>query len=107
MYRENFLCRICGNDKLTPILNLGTHALTGVFPARIDENIPAGPLELVKCDDTAGQDTCGLVQLRHSYETHLIYGNNYGYRSGLNRSMVDHLRNNLRISHAQWPSLNG
>jgi hypothetical protein len=93
MYKEISLCRICGNADLVPVLNLGEQALTGVFPSSIDENVAVGPLELVKCNDTAGQDVCGLVQLRHSYESHLIYGNNYGYRSGLNQSMVDHLRN--------------
>jgi NDP-4-keto-2,6-dideoxyhexose 3-C-methyltransferase len=93
MYKEVSRCRICGNTDLLPVLNLGTQALTGVFPRRIDEEIATGPLELVKCDDTAGQDTCGLLQLHHSYAGHLIYGNNYGYRSGLNQSMVDHLRN--------------
>ena len=92
MYKEVALCRICGNSDLIPVLNLGAQALTGVFPAHIDENVPVGPLELVKCN-TAGQDACGLVQLRHSYEPNMIYGNNYGYRSGLNRSMVEHLRN--------------
>ena len=92
MYKEISLCRICGNAELIPILNLGMQALTGVFPRRIDEEVAAGPLELVKCSETAAQDTCGLVQLRQSYESSLIYGNNYGYRSGLNRSMVDHLK---------------
>jgi len=93
MYRAVSRCRICGNSDLLPVLDLGQQALTGVFPARPDQEIAVGPLELVKCNDTAGQDTCGLVQLRHSYESHLIYGDNYGYRSGLNQSMIDHLRN--------------
>jgi hypothetical protein len=34
---------------------------------------------------------CGLVQLAHSYDLGEMYGDNYGYRSGLNASMVRHL----------------
>ena len=34
---------------------------------------------------------CGLVQLRQSYQLEDMYGMNYGYRSGLNASMVEHL----------------
>jgi len=57
--------------------------------------VPAGPLELVKCRED-GPDTCGLVQLRHSFQASEMYGMNYGYRSGLNRSMVDHLQSKAR-----------
>ncbi len=40
----------------------------------------------------AGNDrVCGLLQLRHSYNSHELYGANYGYRSGLNQSMINHL----------------
>ncbi len=92
MYRAVSRCRICGNAELLPVLDLGMQALTGVFPSRLGQDIAVGPLELVKCSETAGHDACGLVQLRHSYESHLIYGDNYGYRSGLNQSMIDHLR---------------
>lgn len=96
MYRAVSECRICGNTDLISVLDLGQQALTGVFPARVEDSIPIGPLELVKCNDADGRDACGLVQLRHSYEVSLIYGNNYGYRSGLNQSMVDHLNNKAK-----------
>ncbi|MEG1910487.1 MAG: hypothetical protein RR190_05915, partial [Bacteroidales bacterium] len=36
MYKEITKCRICGNENLMPIMNLGTQALTGVFP--VDES---------------------------------------------------------------------
>ena len=36
--------------------------------------------------------TCGLVQLRQTFHPDEMYGMNYGYRSGLNRSMVTHLQ---------------
>jgi NDP-4-keto-2,6-dideoxyhexose 3-C-methyltransferase len=93
MYKTLRKCRICGNEKLTPILDLGTQTLTGVFPKRKDQRVTSGPLQLVKCD---GQRVCGLVQLAHSYDLGEMYGENYGYRSGLNQSMVKHLTQKVR-----------
>jgi NDP-4-keto-2,6-dideoxyhexose 3-C-methyltransferase len=68
------------------VFDLGEQALTGVFPKSSGENVPSGPLRLSKCMG------CGLVQLRHSYDLGRLYGETYGYRSGLNQSMVQHLR---------------
>jgi NDP-4-keto-2,6-dideoxyhexose 3-C-methyltransferase len=83
-------CRICGSKELQSLLDLGTQALTGVFPRARGQKVTAGPLEIVKCMGDAA--TCGLVQLRHTYEPTEMYGTEYGYRSSLNRSMVEHLR---------------
>ena len=80
-------CRVCASPSLETILHLGDQALTGVFPTHKGQKVTSGPLELVKCTGP-----CGLVQLRHSYEPSEMYGENYGYRSGLNRSMVEHLQ---------------
>lgn len=81
-------CRICGSTALEQVLDLGTQALTGVFPKSPDAPITHGPLILAKC---TGDDACGLLQLKHSYDLDEMYGENYGYRSGLNASMVAHL----------------
>jgi len=91
MYSEIKRCRICGSEDFVPIINLGVQYLTGVFPRRKEEIITSGPLELVKCNEGKADKSCGLVQLRHSYNMKEMYGNNYGYRSGLNNSMVAHL----------------
>jgi NDP-4-keto-2,6-dideoxyhexose 3-C-methyltransferase len=88
-FRTIEACRICGSQNLELVVDLGHQALTGVFPRTRGESIGIGPLELVKC---VGSNTCGLVQLRHTYEATEMYGDNYGYRSSLNRSMVEHLR---------------
>jgi NDP-4-keto-2,6-dideoxyhexose 3-C-methyltransferase len=82
-------CRVCGNRELVEILDLGEQSLTGAFPRDISESIERGPLRLVKCE---GPGVCGLVQLAHSYDSDELYGDNYGYRSGLNLSMVRHLQ---------------
>ena len=85
-------CRICGNTNLVSLLHLGDQVLTGVFPSKPDARLTRGPLELVRCAPAGGTAHCGLVQLRHSYDPADLYGDNYGYRSSLNRSMVEHLR---------------
>ena len=91
-YKQIERCRICGNPDLVSIIDLGHQSLTGVFPKRKDYAITSGPLELVKCSEDESGETCGLVQLRQTYDLEEMYGENYGYRSGLNPSMVDHLR---------------
>ena len=89
-------CRICGNKKLIPVLNLGVQVMTGVFPATKNEKVPSFPLKLVKCDEDARGNFCGLLQLEHSPAADLMYGDNYGYRSGLNPSMVRHLQEKVK-----------
>src|SRR5206468_936362 len=49
----------------------------------------------------------GLVQLRHSYELRELYGEHYGYRSSLNRSMVDHLSSIVRGIESLVPLAKG
>lgn len=93
MYKRITQCRICGNKNLVSLLNLGEQALTGIFPKSAKEVITSGPLELVKCHPlNEGDKVCYLVQLNHSYDSSEMYGLNYGYRSGLNQSMVRHLK---------------
>ncbi|MBF0109603.1 MAG: class I SAM-dependent methyltransferase [Magnetococcales bacterium] len=83
-------CRICGSDHLLPVLSLGDMAMTGIFPKDERDPVPIGPLELVKCAGE-GEAECGLLQLAHNFDPGQMYGMNYGYRSGLNASMVQHL----------------
>jgi hypothetical protein len=84
-YRKLSHCRASGSTHLVNVLSLGEQALTGVFPRSADTKVTSGPLELVWCPDS------GLLQLNHSYDLDEMYGDNYGYRSGLNQSMVRHL----------------
>ncbi len=83
-------CRVGKDQDLVSVLNLGRQALTGVFPRSASEPVTEGPLELV------WSPSSGLLQLRHSYEPGEMYVDNYGYRSGLNQSMVDHLTHKVR-----------
>lgn len=77
-------CRVSGSSHLIPVLHLGEQELTGVFPTP-GQPVTSGPLDLVWCPES------GLLQLAHTYNASEMYGENYGYRSGLNASMVRHL----------------
>ncbi|MGZ5005744.1 MAG: methyltransferase domain-containing protein, partial [Chthoniobacterales bacterium] len=78
-------------------MSLGMQALTGVFPRIDDAPVAEGPLTLTRCRE------CNLVQLLHSYEAAELYGAHYGYRSGLNASMVAHLREKIAALTAAFP----
>jgi NDP-4-keto-2,6-dideoxyhexose 3-C-methyltransferase len=94
MYKKVEQCRVCGNRELVEVLDVGAQTLTGVFPKSRGETITSGPLRLVKC--MGGADVCGLLQLEHSYDLGEMYGQNYGYRSGINPSMVAHLHGKVK-----------
>ena len=79
-------CRFCKSKSLKDVINLGSQSLTGVFPRNNDDKISKGPLIATLCA------SCSLLQLRHSFNLNEMYGHNYGYRSSLNVSMVNHLR---------------
>lgn len=91
MYNEITKCRISGSKNLITVLSLGEQHLTGVFPKSTAEKITKGPLDLVWCPDS------GLLQMKHSYDLGEMYGDNYGYRSGLNSSMVRHLTQKIHF----------
>ncbi len=90
MHSEIKKCRISGSPNLVTVLSLGEQYLTGVFPKSLNEEITKGPLDLVWCPEG------GLLQMKQSYNLDEMYGDNYGYRSGLNDSMVRHLKQKIR-----------
>lgn len=96
-YKQVDRCRASGSRNLVPVLDLGHQQLTGVFPRDAAQPVTSGPLELVWCPDS------GLLQLKHSYDPVEMYGDNYGYRSGLNQSMVSHLTDKVRYLERMVP----
>lgn len=90
MYTEIEKCRISGSSNLVTVMSLGEQYLTGVFPKSLDQEVSKGPVDLVWCPDS------GLVQMKQSFNASEMYGDNYGYRSGLNQSMVRHLAQKIR-----------
>ena len=79
-------CRSCKSKRLKNAFDIGMQNLTGVFPKSRNEKILKGSLAMVFCQN------CSLLQLKNSFDPKKMYGNNYGYMSSLNSSMVDHLK---------------
>lgn len=90
-------CRICKSPRLQEVLNLGNQTLTGVFPSAPEEEVTEGPLRLKWCEN------CHLLQLGDNYPPGEMYGENYGYRSALNKSMVRHLERKASAIERQFP----
>lgn len=86
-------CRLCTSTKLINVLDLGEQPQAGFFPNDALDILDVGPLTLCCCQ------SCGLTQLRHDFADVELYGTHYGYRSGLNMSMVQHLQK--RAEYAQ------
>ena len=79
-------CVKCKSTNLKEVINLGEQSMTGIFPKDKNDNLSKGVLNLLICMN------CSLVQIGHKYAMDDMYGETYGYRSGLNNSMVNHLR---------------
>lgn len=86
-------CRICKSEKLTPIMSLGEQYLAGYTPKKNEPNpiLKKFPLELIRCNPTRDKKACGLVQLKHSVPSDMMY-RRYFYRSGINKTMKDNLK---------------
>ena len=78
-------CRICNLSRFRELFDLGELHSCGVFPCQNQADPPAAPLNLVQCT------ACGLVQLSQDFASDDLFRLTYGYRSGLNESMVNHL----------------
>ncbi len=82
-----YKCRSCNSNKLKKIFNLGNQKLTGFFLNHKNQDIPSGSLSMIFCEN------CKLLQLENSFDPTVMYGQNYGYMSSLNKSMLNHLKN--------------
>ncbi|WP_075533635.1 class I SAM-dependent methyltransferase [Candidatus Pelagibacter communis] len=79
-------CRACKKKNLKKLFSLGNMCFTGKFP-RQDQKIEKKPITLVICNH------CELVQLGHNFDLKYLYGPDYGYRTGINKTMTDHVKN--------------
>jgi len=80
-------CRICQSKELVNVISLGKQVITSRFPKYGDFSTPETFIDLCKCCN------CGLLQLKqntNSSELYEIY--EYGYRSGINNTMRQHLK---------------
>ena len=78
-------CRSCKSKKLVKLYSLGNQYFTGIFPSNKYSKIPRGNLGMLICNN------CKLLQLDENFDSNEMYGDNYGYMSSLNKSMISHL----------------
>ena len=84
-------CRISKKRDLVSVGKFKKLSLTGTFPNNKIQKIPHLPFEVVYSKSSK------LLQLKHNYNSKLLYGDNYGYRSGLNPTMIEHLKNKSKF----------
>ena len=82
-------CRACSSKKLVQLFTLGKLSFTGKFPA-LNQKIQKEPISLAICKK------CELVQLTHNFDLKYLYGPDYGYRTGINKTMLNHVKNVVR-----------
>jgi len=78
-------CRNCKSRHIEFLFSLGKLSYTGKFPQDIKFNIKSEKLNLIKCKE------CNLVQLDRNFSPNYLYNEDYGYRSGINKTMTNHL----------------
>jgi|TARA_Y100000294_G_C8553059_1_gene336151 hypothetical protein len=78
-------CKNCRNSSLLNLFSLGDLNFTGKFPKSKSTNINKAHLGLVMCKK------CSLIQLNRSYNLKYLYGPDYGYKTGINKTMRDHM----------------
>jgi len=85
-------CRACKNVHLNTVLDLGKQNIQGIFNVG-QKVLPTRkvPVQLVQCDTTKQEDSCGLVQLSHTVPGEILYSS-YFYQSDISGGMKNHLK---------------
>jgi len=85
IYRET--CRLCGSGGMKDVMSLGDQYIND-FPDNPSQKGRNGicPLDIVVCEK------CSLFQLRHTAPQELLYSRHYWYKSGVN----DTIKNDLK-----------
>jgi len=81
-------CRICGSNKFSKVINLGKQSIQGSFIKKSFAKpfLKKVPLQLIRCKK------CSLIQTLYTVDPKILY-KNYWYRSGINHTMSNHLKN--------------
>ena len=89
-------CRSCESSNLKKIISLGSLYLSEFTTD--NKKPPLYPLSLVLCNN------CLLLQLEHTTPPSLLYTDNYGYRSGINSTMRNELKEIVEKSLKKIPA---
>ena len=79
-------CRSCGGKNLKFLFSLGKMSFTGKFAHNYFNSIAGDKLTLVICEK------CKLVQLDRNFNPKFLYSQDYGYRTGINKTMTNHVK---------------
>ena len=95
-------CRNCKSKKISNVFTLGKQSYTGKFPEHLNQIVKKGEISLVICNK------CNLVQLGNHFDLKYLYGPSYGYRTGINQTMTNHvqqitryLKNKVKLSKGE------
>ena len=80
-------CRNCKTKNVKKVFDLGKLYYTGKFPSNKKIRLGKGELGLSFCKN------CTLVQLNKSYNTNYLFSKDYGYKTGINFTMRNHMKN--------------
>ena len=83
-------CRNCGKKNLIKLFTLGNQYFTGKF-IKYGDKVKKAPINLSICKK------CKLVQLKDRYNLKYMYGPDYGYRTGINKTMSLHVKKITKI----------
>ena len=78
-------CRNCNSKIISNLFTLGNLSYTGKFPEYPNQIVKKGEINLVICNK------CNLVQLGNRFDLKYLYGPSYGYRTGINQTMTNHV----------------
>ena len=89
---QNNNCNNCKSKKLIKVFSLGKLSFSGRFGKSLKENVPKDSLNLVICN------SCKLVQLDKYFNPKYLYGKGYGYRTGINKTMTNHVKKTVQTA---------
>ena len=86
------VCRICGNTRLTPVLDLGAQPPANSFLKRseLGRKEPRFPLSVQFCTE------CSLLSLRHVVDPRVLF-KNYHYETGASAPLVLHFQEEAQM----------
>ena len=81
-------CRCCGHTDLSPVVDFGSTPLADrlLTASELDEPEYFAPLAMVFCTK------CALVQLTHTVDPGILFGDEYPYYSSVSPSLQEHFR---------------
>ena len=85
-------CRICNSKVFLNLFSLGKLSFTGKFAKKKTDNIPKREVTIVMCKQ------CKLIQLNNNFSSKYLYSNDYGYRTGINKTMSEHVRKLVKFT---------